>query len=601
MLVLAFASSKILTSGKPTEVYASVLACALAVAMLPSTKSDAPSNMNFARKGNSLLLLSWTPLVCVICHAAVLQTLPQLGPVVEVPKVSITSTAPLANLDDFSCKSSTPTNPSFAPPKHKINHHLKILPASWQKGTHDDKCLGLNDSMEASWGGSPEERCGQWLVHDWGAPAQGGLPSACDNDDAQDNCKRTCCFAKACNNTGPAPFPCGRWYIRGVAYDLNSFIKHHPGGERYLLDSINTDVTAAFESTHIGTTARRTLEKYVDRSFTGFKPFWDGDPWPASQWPANLRYNELKRHIAGTLDLNDLKNPSPQHSALWFTTLASHAGFLSLAFYGEGAGVAWAAHTGMGVTSAWLGAFGHNGIHMFHRRYLDTFGMYLTMCHNPFRWMNWHVHEHHVHSNTMNDPDKWTVAGFQKWIQESDPTAVVALLIGSFWGGLWQSIQTDRQHVSPSMSLAEQKIIFLPLVLVLGMGIRKRGWRFLPRMIWTIVIASVYAFIGFQMTHFQHELLDGDAVKAKTDDFGEYQLRTCWGWGQSNGAVFGLPFLFLNFHPGHHLFPGVHHSKLHLLTPLIRAYYPDLAQDHSLASMLHGMFKLLTGAECKTV
>ena len=58
------------------------------------------------------------------------------------------------------------------------------------------------------------------------------------------------------------------------------------------------------------------------------------------------------------------------------------------------------------MTTAWLGAFAHNGLHMWSRRRAEALTMYLTFSNNPFRWMYKHVVSHHVHTNTCFDGDK---------------------------------------------------------------------------------------------------------------------------------------------------------------------------------------------------
>ncbi|KAL3918257.1 MAG: hypothetical protein SGPRY_006086, partial [Prymnesium sp.] len=49
-----------------------------------------------------------------------------------------------------------------------------------------------------------------------------------------------------------------------------------------------------------------------------------------------------------------------------------------------------------------------------------------------------------------------------------------------------------------------------------------------------------------QVSHVQPDALDGDQIRAESDDWGEFQLRTTKGWGAMNGALGCVPFLFLN-------------------------------------------------------
>ena len=42
----------------------------------------------------------------------------------------------------------------------------------------------------------------------------------------------------------------GLWRIRNALYDLNGFIKSHPGGDEWLQLTRGTDITEAFEVSH---------------------------------------------------------------------------------------------------------------------------------------------------------------------------------------------------------------------------------------------------------------------------------------------------------------------------------------------------------------
>merc|ERR1712032_476256 len=149
------------------------------------------------------------------------------------------------------------------------------------------------------------------------------------------------------------------------------------------------------------------------------------------------------------------------------------------------------------------------------------------------------------------------------------------------------------------MTYAELKLPLVLLTLTLVLGTRGQGWKFLPRLLLSFIICSVYTFILFQASHYQPEVLDGDAIRVKTDDWAEFRLQTTWGWGQLNRPLFCMPWLFLNLQPAHHIFPAVHHSKLRLITPLIRAYYPGRMEDHSPLCMIIQMFRILIGLDCQ--
>ena len=152
----------------------------------------------------------------------------------------------------------------------------------------------------------------------------------------------------------------------------------------------------------------------------------------------------------------------------------------------------------------------------------------------------------------------------------------VGTLVGVFLAGTrvtWLCADHSTA-TAPSMTLAEQLVPGVVSIAVLLLGLRCQGARWLPRMLLTIGVASLYAFVFFQVSHVQPETLDGDGIRAAVDDWGEFQLRTTKGWGATRGVLGCAPFLFHNLQPAHHLFPALHHSKLHLVTPLIRQHYP---------------------------
>ena len=201
----------------------------------------------------------------------------------------------------------------------------------------------------------------------------------------------------------------GRWIVRGVSYDLSEFLDKHPGGRRYLQNTVDTDITELFESMHVGTTAAGVLPRYRD----------DSIPVLRSRSENNTAFFALKRAIKANFDLDDLKNPSLAYTALSYATLGVYAAALRTALLAPLAAPAWAAHAVLGVAISWLGGFAHNGLHLYPRRVGETLGMYLSLSNNPFRWMYVHLTSHHMQTNTAIDHDKRAVADFQRWWRRS--------------------------------------------------------------------------------------------------------------------------------------------------------------------------------------
>lgn len=413
------------------------------------------------------------------------------------------------------------------------------------------------------------------------------------------------------------------WYVRGIPYDLSDFAHEHPGGFRYILNNANKDITELFESHHIGTTASKKLEelRHGSPNVEGLPPYLGH---------RSERFRELKEFVRSNFDLNDLKEPTREYTVLFWLTLAAHAllywaclvredwknnggaadkpdafqrrrGFdfahfvrriFDFDFFSQPRPNPWFLHGCLGVTGAWLSTFGHNGLHLWSRRPTEALAMYLFAANNPFRWMVNHLNEHHMYTNTAFDYDKSEVGQFQVWRTRMPMKFALAVAFPSLLS------QVPRQTPS-TVNPLEPWVPFIILALILAAGIKLQGAkRWIPRHLFTLSIMCQYVFCLGEVAHLQPQVIDGDNVHATVDDWAEFQLRTTWGWDQLEGSLFSMIFLNVNFQPGHHVFPAVHHSKLRELTPAIRAFYPGLMEDHSFPRMVVHFFKFVFGLEC---
>ena len=76
---------------------------------------------------------------------------------------------------------------------------------------------------------------------------------------------------------------------------------------------------------------------------------------------SSRRFKALKAQLAARFDLNHLKEPHPEYTALLWATLASHVALFAGCVLAPSAGHAWARHSALGLTTTWLGGFAHNG------------------------------------------------------------------------------------------------------------------------------------------------------------------------------------------------------------------------------------------------
>ena len=75
------------------------------------------------------------------------------------------------------------------------------------------------------------------------------------------------------------------------------------------------------------------------------------------------------------------------------------------------------------------------------------------------------------------------------------------------------------------MTWHEQMIPGMVAFGVLLLGLRCQGLRWLPRMLWTLAISSVYAFIFFQVTHVTYVTTSNAFI------FFQVTTRPQWGAG----------------------------------------------------------------------
>ena len=250
---------------------------------------------------------------------------------------------------------------------------------------------------------APIETCTDASSHpDLGPYSHCGLLKSLCSDHAVVRHACACtCGATRTNETG------GVWWYRGEAYALGAFVGRHPGGARYLLNAVDTDITALFESHHLNDTrARALLAEY--RLTTPPPPptvkFRGALYGRRTRVHNSTRYAALKAEVAAAFDPSELKDPTAAYRAVQLAVLAAHAAVLVLCLRARPWARGLAAHAALGVTSTWCMALGHNGMHCWTRRPLEA-ALLTFWFDSPFRWMLLHLQSHHMHTNTTFDAE----------------------------------------------------------------------------------------------------------------------------------------------------------------------------------------------------
>ncbi|XP_030751762.1 cytochrome b5-related protein-like isoform X2 [Sitophilus oryzae] len=191
----------------------------------------------------------------------------------------------------------------------------------------------------------------------------------------------------------------GLWRVGDSLYDLNEFIRKHPGGPEWLELSKGLDITEAFEVHHISKDPRDILEKYFVRKAKVKRnaPFTFKD---------DGFYRTLKKEIAKVLPT--LPKQSARTSNFLIDSFLVALFFLSI-FAVKYWNFLFAVLAGNFL--AFLTIAAHN---YFHRK--DNFRMYYFnfSLMQVREWRISHVLSHHLHTNTIDD---YEISSWQPLLQ----------------------------------------------------------------------------------------------------------------------------------------------------------------------------------------
>jgi fatty acid desaturase len=220
----------------------------------------------------------------------------------------------------------------------------------------------------------------------------------------------------------------------------------------------------------------------------------------------------------------------------------------------------------LGLSGSYLGAFGHNWVHIPKYKTLA----YLSLDVIGFSsdgWFREHNLQHHMYTNTPWD----------NHFKGTDPFLITDPTVERNW---------FNGYITP---------VLLPIVLIFGlpgnfinhlMGIFdgseifSLGKLLLPAQIaimyniwgwWTIALYLVYfGTLGnyyFTLALMNHNAENSQNVDLRnaSKDWGETQLNASADWGVNCSFLEAMKYLWLNFHTVHHLFPRIcfsHHSGI---------------------------------------
>ncbi|XP_068219377.1 cytochrome b5-related protein-like isoform X2 [Palaemon carinicauda] len=347
------------------------------------------------------------------------------------------------------------------------------------------------------------------------------------------------------------------WRVHNKLYDLTDFAKIHPGGKEWITMTKGTDITEAFESSHISLTAEKILSKYFVKDIDTPR----NSPYTFHE---DGFFRTLKRKVRPVLEKIG-QGPSRQMLLMQdmlfigFIGLTICASVIDSKLLVIFAGIVLA----MNIMCA------HN---FFHQR--DSFRMYYWdfSLLTSYDWRISHGLSHHLFTNTRYDleivalepvyvflpkPGKNFLQRYLAQVYQVviAPTAFYIELIKRIYIVVTGQTPLRPENLLPLLEL----VVMCGLSSSVATGIR----------LWLILHAacsSWFSTIGVLVAHHHPQIYhEGDKFR-ENPDWGLCQLDAVRDRIEVKGNLFLVATTFGD-HSLHHLLPTVDHSKLDALYP----------------------------------
>jgi fatty acid desaturase len=383
----------------------------------------------------------------------------------------------------------------------------------------------------------------------------------------------------------------GLWYIGGRAYDLTPWIAKHPGGRDALIQVEGTDCTELFRTYHLKKVPLASLmaryEVAVDVTDAKHALMLKGSNFTFEPDGFYKTVQDRVREYFKTVG-------EKSNGTKWNQAFAILMFFLAIALivpalvYGN----IWAAMA-LALTRI-LAAIGpgHSMSHfcLFPRGRWNTLGFRLMspfLISNPAIWSATHIQSHHVHTLTAHDlQDNYPVKRVQPLalfhplhrIQHLYiwPTYMIALplwALGDLVDGLRSLFFNGKYDRTSNFSFAQRVentlVMALNLFITVALPFIFLDWK-RALLIFAVAVMPASFFLVVQIA-VNHEVPDtmSQIVPEKPIDWGMHQVLTSHNFAV--GSFLAMHFSGgLNMQIEHHLFPGVHYSHYHAITPIVR-------------------------------
>ncbi|KAG7208906.1 hypothetical protein KM043_015087 [Ampulex compressa] len=388
----------------------------------------------------------------------------------------------------------------------------------------------------------------------------------------------------------------GLWRIRDGLYDLENFVKTHPGGSEWIRLSKGTDITEAFECHHLTEAAEKLLPKFYVRDALTPRSM------PFTFHPDGF-YRVFKKRAVEALKDVDFHAPSKKSNLIAdFLVIATFALCLLTAAKQSIAAVFLA-----GAFLTWTAIAGHNYFHM-----RDNFRMYyfdLTLMSSK-QWRISHVLSHHLYPNTIWDREIFAVEIMFTWFPDKNKSTIVSFLrqvfgpifysvlyiadgvFGRFYAIFFQSEKCEFRDIVPFFVPFSMYLVAPSFLVVLRLWIS------------ILLISSIFfGMIGFNGAHHHPDIFHDGDVYRKDMDWGLLELDAA----RDRKIVDDSAILALtNFgsHVLHHILPTVDHCYLPLCVPAFLQTCKDFGIENERWSpweLIKGQFKQIARTEAAGV
>lgn len=363
------------------------------------------------------------------------------------------------------------------------------------------------------------------------------------------------------------------WRVGDKLYDLSDFIKLHPGGSDWLEVTRGTDITEAFECSHLSPHVHSVLAKYYRKPAEGPRNS------PYTFEPDGF-YLTLKKRVHQHLS-NKVTRVERETAHKRITTVQDRIVF---AFFLLLIATAWTESYLVAVLAGAALMLNINCSHNFYHK-KDNWRMYcwdLGLL-SSYEWRITHAISHHGYTNTLWD---FELSDFEPYVDfrvrpknlAQRFLAAGTLLTSSHLfffieaGKRVFTVLIGQQKLRPENLLPLAELLFIWLL----------GCPLIPAVKLWLVIHGVsswlFAVIGVVAAHHHPDMYHaGDGPFQYGSDWGLGQLDAVRDRNDVDGVLLAELTMYGN-HVLHHLFPTLDHGVLDIIRPI----YQQTCRDFKL-------------------